>query len=1408
MNSRFAFTLLAVLSFHHALFGAIKTWDGSSSGLWSSGANWSGSTAPQNGDQLRFPGGVTRRTITNDLPNLTASIVFFEGADASNYVIRGNALRIVGAETGPSWGSQSAGSNRIELDVSLDNAFQNGAFTTTGGGALAMTGDLNITRFTLLRGELHMSGAITGTGDIECNGDVLFSGSTPNSYSGTTFVTAGTLRLNKRRLIIGEVVGVTSIPGDVQIGSGSGADIMQLLFENQIANTANVRLRMDSALPSIAQLILNGFDETIGSITIGGGVITGGGGILTLNGDVDMLSSSLISTINSDVNLGAGTHTISVTTNSANPDLEIIGAISGTGDIVKAGLGTLAFGGSTANTYTGSTTVNEGVLQLSKTNGFAMAGPLIIGQSAAAAPSDIVRYSRNNQLSVGTAITVNSSGILDLNNFVDDIGGLTLVGGTVQSGGGGTIQLRGNVTAIGIPHGFNFDQALITGNLDLGVNNRTFTVNNDLFLQGIPTDLAVTADITGTGGIIKTGAGELLLAGTSTFSGATTVNQGKLIVGSATGLGTTVSGTTVNNGASLLLDDALVVGEPLALNSSATTPGAMVGTGTTNLWTGAITLTRTASIGVDPDAALNLQCPISGAGGLEKEGEGLLKLSGNAANTYAGLTVVKEGTIFCDHLGTDSAIPGNLVIGDGIGGPDADLLFYSLTQINNQSRVTIAESGKLIVGADTIGSLSGTGRVEVLNTGELRLGGNNDSTTYSGLIIGGGSIAKRGTGTFTLTRNNTYTGSTIVEAGTLVVNGSQTASDVAVRLDAVLGGRGSVGDLTVDAGGIISPGVSPARLTTRSATFADEGRLIVELNGPSAGSHYDVLDVNGPLNVTSGELQMALNHPPLDGHVFLIVDNDGADAVTGTFDLLPNGSILTLNQIPLRINYNGGTGNDITLTVTNLPLHAGRSSIATGDLNNRIDVNECNQLFLAITNSTGGALSGVNATLATTTPNVFITDNQSAYPAIPAASARTNSVPFQFFTTPDFPCGADITFILTVTTPANGTFALSYVLPTGARQPAVTFNNNTAVAIPDGSVVQTPIAVSGISGGIAEVTVSLHLTHAGLPNLQIFLISPDGLTLPIVVGAAGSSLGTSCNANGRMILDDDATRTIASGPPPYVGEFKPVAPLSLYDGKSGARLNGVWLLRVIDPIPDTIAGALLCWGLTITPATCTDGGGVCEPCNGPFIGAIHTNDLRSSSVLLPAAAASICVSSGGSLCNTANRPGFYDTFTFTNAGAQSCVTVTLSTPCGTNDNALYSAAFRNAFNPTNPCTDRIGFMGGLPDPEGSYSFLVDSNAVFTVIVSSVNTLSANGCSNYVLRVDGFECPVELGFSRSSAGFVINWPTHGNGFLAECATNLANPVWRVLTNEPRVDDGRLIITNSINVPKAFYRLRRP
>jgi PKD repeat protein len=120
-------------------------------------------------------------------------------------------------------------------------------------------------------------------------------------------------------------------------------------------------------------------------------------------------------------------------------------------------------------------------------------------------------------------------------------------------------------------------------------------------------------------------------------------------------------------------------------------------------------------------------------------------------------------------------------------------------------------------------------------------------------------------------------------------------------------------------GGEVAPGIGLGTLTVAS-TFAGytqtaAGTLTVQLNGPAAGTGYDVLAVNGIVRL-AGALAGSAGFMPSVGQVFRIIDNDSTDPVVGTFAGLPEGAEVTLSGTRFRISYAGGTGNDVTLTVT------------------------------------------------------------------------------------------------------------------------------------------------------------------------------------------------------------------------------------------------------------------------------------------------------------------------------------------------------------------------------------------------------------------------------------------------------------------------------------------------------------
>ena len=161
---------------------------------------------------------------------------------------------------------------------------------------------------------------------------------------------------------------------------------------------------------------------------------------------------------------------------------------------------------------------------------------------------------------------------------------------------------------------------------------------------------------------------------------------------------------------------------------------------------------------------------------------------------------------------------------------------------------------------------------------------------------------------------------TFINAGTVKINGNQSQSPVTVANGATLGGSGTVG--TIAANGIISPGNSPGILNSSNVTFTATGNFTVELTGPNPGvGGYDQLNVTGTVSLATATLTVipAFTTPVSIGQQFIIINNDLSDAITGTFNGLANGSLFSAGGYTFRINYAGGTGNDVVLTLWGVP---------------------------------------------------------------------------------------------------------------------------------------------------------------------------------------------------------------------------------------------------------------------------------------------------------------------------------------------------------------------------------------------------------------------------------------------------------------------------------------------------------
>ena len=471
------------------------------------------------------------------------------------------------------------------------------------------------------------------------------------------------------------------------------------------------------------------------------------------------------------------------------------------------------------------------------------------------------------------AINVNAGGFTL--SFTDDAsaGNSTITVGsgsltqfsTNASGGTARIINNGGTVAISsLNSGMSVGSIEGTGTFTLGGNQLTVGGNN--------LSTSVSGVIDGSGGsLVKVGSGTLTLSGANTYTGGTTVNGGLINFTSAANLGT---GTIALNGGGL----QWATGNTTDISSRLAPLGAGGATIDTN------------------GNAVRFATGLTGSGGLTKNGGGALFLLAN--NTYTGGTTVNGGIL---HIGAEGGPPGSIVGTVTVNGDDSHIAFLSTSSAGNlaitlnggtghffgnstganatitansastwfveqsgsggQARFIVNAGGAfdispMALSGTTAGSIEGAGAFR-LGSKQLSVGGNNLSTTVSGVIADGGrnggtggSLVKVGTGTLILTGANTFTGGATVNAGGLVVNGSL-ASSVTLN-DGTLGGSGTIGGLVAN-GGMLAPGNSIGTLNV-GGNFAQNGGIyVVEAN---AQGQSDRVNVTGTATINGGTVQL------------------------------------------------------------------------------------------------------------------------------------------------------------------------------------------------------------------------------------------------------------------------------------------------------------------------------------------------------------------------------------------------------------------------------------------------------------------------------------------------------------------------------------------------------------------------
>lgn len=450
----------------------------------------------------------------------------------------------------------------------------------------------------------------------------------------------------------------------------------------------------------------------------------------------------------------------------------------------------------------------------------------------------------------------------------------------VFSGAGETVEVDGTVTFRNLTFqtgGYTIADANSNGTLSLSAAGTVSTATGTT---------TISENIGGSFGLTKMGAGTLVLSGTNTYSGSTTISDGKLTLNF--GL---ISSNVLNSSTSLVLGGGaleLSSSPLLGLNSqtfastslSAGTASQVImtqnGLGTLGLTLGAIT--RGAQSTVDFSGTGVSSSPASGLSAtMLRSSDGQAYATVNGGADWAGKGALSSAIVAFGSVGsyissTAGGFTGNsnIDIASGINTTLSSNTSITTLRFNvNQARTVTINSGinLTVTGGILVTNNSNASGGSTFTGGNLRAGStamelvvhnySSDGLTIGSAIVdssgGASSLTLAGTGVTKLTGVNTFTGATSVQGGTLEVTSSATFSSVTtVNEGAALAGDGTYGS-QVTVTGLLTPG-SAAGGSTGTVTFSNGlslaagGSMNWQLNANSetaGGSISDQAQING-----------------------------------------------------------------------------------------------------------------------------------------------------------------------------------------------------------------------------------------------------------------------------------------------------------------------------------------------------------------------------------------------------------------------------------------------------------------------------------------------------------------------------------------------------------------------------------
>ena len=617
-----------------------------------------------------------------------------------------------------------------------DGAIRIGAADNLGSGALTLDGGTLQTTasFTSSRGTtlgasggsfnidagttLSQSGQITGSGRLSKTGEGTLTLSGTNTYTGGTTINDGTIRIGAAD----------------NLGSGP-----LTLDGGTLQTTASFTSNRGTTLGASG----GSFNIDTGTTLRESGQITGSGrlsktgeGTLTLSGTNTYTGGTTINDGTLQVGNGGTSGTLgtgNVTNNSAlvfnrSDDSSYAGVISGTGTVSKEGAGTLTLSGT--NTFSGGTTINDGTIRIGAADNLGSGALTLDGGTLQTTAS--FTSSRGTTLGAsGGSFSIDAGTTLTQSGNISGSGSLTKTGeGTLVLSGSNNTFTGGTVVA---------DGRLIA--LDGGAIAKAGNITNNAIVEfqiGLNASEYHYDQISGTGSLIKSGAGNVVLNGNNTYTGGTTISEGILSIGGTAG---SITGDILNNGELRLLrtNDYTFAGDISGtgsvsnyLSGTTTLTGnntysgityirdgiLQIGDGGTSGTLGTGNVTNNSALVFNRSDDSGYAGVISGTGAVTKEGAGNFNLTGT--NTYTGATTVNAGILSVNGSISNSTTTVNS--GGTLGGTGTvgDVFINGGTFAPGNSIGTINVSGNV--------DFSGGGNYDV----EVDAAGNSDKIVATG----------------------------------------------------------------------------------------------------------------------------------------------------------------------------------------------------------------------------------------------------------------------------------------------------------------------------------------------------------------------------------------------------------------------------------------------------------------------------------------------------------------------------------------------------------------------------------------------------------------------------------------------------------------------------------------------------